>query len=342
MNTRRDGHWSRREFLTEFSLAGGAALLGLQSDVAAADPPPETTRIRLYQKPSICSAPQYLAEEFLRAEGFTDVQYPKIAGTRDIETALASGKIDVGFHFAAPNIIRIEAGDQIVMLAGAHVGCFELFGTSRVRAVRDLKGKTVAVIEMGSSQHIFLSTILAYVGLNPDKDINWVVHPGVETKRLLAEGKIDALLGFPPDPQELREKKIGHVILNSMTDRPWSHYFCCMLTANKDFVAKYPTATKRALRAILKATDICAREPERVARFLVDKGYTTNYKYALLTMKEMTMCYGHWREYDPEDTIRFYALQLHEIGMINSSPNKIIAQGTDWRFIKELKKELKA
>src|SRR5262249_55038392 len=152
------------------------------------------------------------------------------------------------------NIIRIEAGDQIVMLAGAHVGCFELFGTSRVRAVRDLKGKTVAVIEMGSSQHIFLSTILAYVGLNPDKDINWVVHPGVETKRLLAEGKIDALLGFPPDPQELREKKIGHVILNSMTDRPWSHYFCCMLTANKDFVAKYPTATKRALRAILKAT----------------------------------------------------------------------------------------
>jgi NitT/TauT family transport system substrate-binding protein len=91
----------------------------------------------------------------------------------------------------------------------------------------------------------------------------------------------------------------------------------------------------------MKATDMCAPEPERLARFLVDKGYTPNYKYALQTMKEMAAAYGNWREYDPEDTVRFYALQLQEIGMIKSSPQKIIAQGTDWRFIKELKKELK-
>jgi NitT/TauT family transport system substrate-binding protein len=48
-----------------------------------------------------------------------------------------------------------------------------------------------------------------------------------------------------------------------------------------------------------------------------------------------------WREYDPEDTVRFFALRMHEIGMIKSSPQKIIAQGTDWRFLKQLKKELK-
>src|SRR5713226_6194879 len=52
--------------------------------------------------------------------------------------------------------------------------------------------------------------------------------------------------------------------------------------------------------------------------------------------------YSHWREYDPEDTVRFYALRLHEVGMIKSSPQKIIAEGTDWRFFNELKKELKA
>jgi NitT/TauT family transport system substrate-binding protein len=323
------------------AFAGAGTVLGSRSESFAAEPPLEISRIRLYQKPSICSAPQYLAEELLKAEGFTDVQYPKIPGTRDIETALAAGTIDVGFHFAAPNLIRVDAGDPIVMLAGGHVGCFELFGTNGIRAVRQLKGKTVAVIELGSSQHVFLSTILAYVGLNPATDVNWVVHPGTEAKQLLGEGKIDALLGFPPDPQELRERKIGRVILNSMTDRPWSHYFCCMVTANKDFVAKNPVATKRALRAILKACDICAREPERVARFLVEKGYTPNYKYALQTMKEMSMCFGHWREYDPEDTIRFYALQLHDCGMIKSSPQKYIAQATDWRFLRELKKELK-
>jgi len=333
--------WSRREFLSTATIAGTGALLGLRSELVAAEPPPETTRLRLDQVPSICRAPQYVAEDFFRAEGFTDVQYIKKAGPKEIEPALASGELHIGFHFAAPNIVRIEAGDPIVMLAGGHVGCFELFGTERVRAIRDLKGKTVAIIELGSSQHIFLSSMVAYVGLDPRKDINWVVHPRVEAMRLLAEGKIDAFLGFPPDPQELRSKKIGHVVVNSMMDRPWSNYFCCMVVANREFVRRHPVATKRALRAILKGADVCAREPERAARFLVDKGYTKNYGYALQTMKEMEMAYRQWREYDPEDTLRFYALRLHEAGMIKSSPQKIIAQGTDWRFLKELKKELK-
>ena len=51
--------------------------------------------------------------------------------------------------------------------------------------------------------------------------------------------------------------------------------------------------------------------------------------------------YGRWREYAPEDTVRFYALRLHEVGIIKSSPQKILAEGTDWRFFNELKKELK-
>ena len=112
-----------------------------------------------------------------------------------------------------------------------------------------------------------------------------------------------------------------------------------MVTGTREFVRKYPVATKRALRAILKAADLCALEPERVARVLVDKGYIKQYEYALQAMKDVP--YGKWRAYDPEDTIRFYALRLHEAGMIKSSPQKIIAQSTNWRFLNELKKELK-
>jgi NitT/TauT family transport system substrate-binding protein len=179
----------------------------------------------------------------------------------------------------------------------------------------------------------------AYVGLDPRQDINWVTHPRAEAMQLLAEGKIDAYLGFPPDPQELRVKHIGHVIVNSALDRPWSQYFCCVVVGNRDFVQKHPVATKRALRAILKATDVCALQPDHAAHFLVDKGYTQRYDYALQTMQETP--YNHWREYNPEDTVRFYALRLHEVGMIKSSPQKIIAEGTDWRFLNELKKELK-
>jgi NitT/TauT family transport system substrate-binding protein len=112
-----------------------------------------------------------------------------------------------------------------------------------------------------------------------------------------------------------------------------------MVIANREFARKYPVATRRALRAILKAADICGREPERVARFLVDKGYTQRYDYALQALKDIP--YGKWREYDPEDTLRFHALRLHEVGMIKSTPQKIIAEGTDWRFLNELKKEMK-
>src|SRR5262249_1001395 len=112
---------------------------------------------------------------------------------------------------------------------------------------------------------------------------------------------------------------------------------CCIVAAHQDFVRTHPVATKRALRAIMKATHFCAVEPERAARMVADKGY--RYDYSLQTMKEIA--YARWRDYDAEDTVRFYALRLHESGMIKSTPSKIIAQGTDWRFFHELKRELK-
>ena len=130
------------------------------------------------------------------------------------------------------------------------------------------------------------------------------------------------------------------MILNSTVERPWSQYFCGLLAGNTDFIHQHPTATKRAVRAILKATDVCAAEPRKAAQRLVDAGVTPRYDLALQTLNELP--YASWREFDPEDTMRFYALRLHEAGMIKSTPNAIIAEGTDWRFPNELKRELKA
>jgi NitT/TauT family transport system substrate-binding protein len=340
MDRRGRTHWSRREFLGGLALAGSAGLMGLKPEPAAAEPPPETTVIKLVRVPGICIAPQYVAEDLLRAEGFNAVYYVDTQAGVEASRAVASAEADFTLTFAGPVILRIDAGDPITLLAGVHVGCFELFATDRVRSIRDLRGKTVAMQALGSSQHIFLSSMAAYVGVDPRKEINWAPHPSAESIRLLADGKIDAFLAFPPEPQELRAKKIGHVVVNSAVDRPWSQYFCCLIGASREFVRKYPVATKRVVRAILKASDLCALEPERAARSVVERGHATSYEYALQTMRDVT--YGKWRQYDPEDTVRFYALRLHEAGMIKSTPQKIIAQGTDWRFLNELKKELKA
>jgi NitT/TauT family transport system substrate-binding protein len=332
---------NRRRFLTSLSSAAAAGLLDT-SNVLGEEAPLETTQIRLFDWTGLCIAPQFVAEELLKSEGFTDVQYLRNEAGGEASGSLpnpllASGAIDINSQFSAPSIIRVEAGDPVVFLGGLHVGCFELFGTEKIRAVRDLKGRTVAIPALESPHHVFLASMAAYVGLDPSRDIRFVTYPAAQSMQLLADGKIDALLTFPPIPQELRAKKIGHVIVNSSVDRPWSQYFCCMISGNREFVRKHPVAIKRAMRALLKAVDVCVTAPERAARIVADRGYP--YDYSLQAMREIP--YAKWRNYDPEDAVRFYALRLRDAGMIKSSPNKILADGADWRFWNELKRELK-
>ena len=56
---------------------------------------------------------------------------------------------------------------------------------------------------------------------------------------------------------------------------------------------------------------------------MVENGYVERYDYSLETLKDAP--YDQWREYDPEDTVRFYALRLQEVGMLKSTPQKLIA-----------------
>jgi NitT/TauT family transport system substrate-binding protein len=335
----------RRQFLRSVAglglSAAGLALLdgcaGLPSAPSVAQETLETTTIRLMRGTSLCVAPSFLAEDFLKSEGFTKVQYVDIPNNLVVE-AITAGEIDMGLQFSGPIVTYLDAGKPLTVLAGVHVGCFVLFGTQGVNSIGDLKGKTVAITALGGPEHVFLSSMLAYVGLNPRKDINWITRSLQEVKQLFTDRQIDALLAFPPVAQELEAKKIGHIVVSSMIDKPWSQYFCCMVTAHQGFVQQNPVATKRALRAILKATDIAAREPEQTAKFIVDKGYTKNYDYALKAMRDIP--YNHWRDYDPADTLRFFALRLRDAGMAKRSPDEIIAKGANWRFLNELKQEL--
>ena len=285
----------------------------------------------------MCFAPQYAADELLRAEGFTDIRYVEMAHATLMYEAIGRGEVDIGLNLAISHVRAIDAGQPITVIGGVHGGCYELFAGPGIRSLVDLKGKSVGVLALGSSPHAFLSVMAANVGLDPVKDVRWVTSG--DPLELFTQGNIDAFLGFPPEPQELRTRHVGHVIVNTSIDRPWSQYFCCMLAGSQDYVRNYPVATKRVLRAVLKAADLCAVDPARAAKRIVDGGFASRSDYALQTLRDVT--YG-WREYDAEDTIRFYALRLHETGFIKSTPQKIIADGTDWRFLNELKRELKA
>src|SRR5678815_1860337 len=173
----RSESWSRRKVLGQLTVAGTAGLLGVRPEhAAAADAPPETKRLRIGQSPTgTCWAPQYLAAEMLRAEGFSDLRYvPADAG--QVYKAIAAGEIDLSMAFIAPFVVQADSGQQVVMLAGIHPGCIELFCSERIRAIRDLKGRTVSTNGLGSPNHAFLSSILTYVGLDPRRDVKWVVQ----------------------------------------------------------------------------------------------------------------------------------------------------------------------
>jgi NitT/TauT family transport system substrate-binding protein len=331
---------TRRGFLTAMSAAGAAGLVRAPR-VLAAEGALETTTVR-FPKPSgsICVAPQDLAEELLRAEGFTDIRRVPLPAGKNTPDMIERGVLDFGMNYASVQVAGIDRGVAMKTLAGVHVGCFEVFVNEDVRSVIELRGRSVGVRALGSPEHLFLSVIAAQVGIDPGKEIRWITSGPVKPKQLFIDGKIDAFLGFPPEPQELRARKIGRVVLDSSVDHPWSQYFCCMLAASSDYVRNFPVATKRVLRAVLKAADLCATDPARAARQLVDGGFTPRYDYAREALGEIP--YDKWREYDAEDTMRFYALRLRELGFIKSDPQKIIADGTDWRFLDELKRELKA
>ena len=328
----------RRRFLSGAAAAGA---VGVVPHAFAAEPPPETRRIRFPRIPvNMCWAPAYVSEALLRAEGFEDIRFVDYPEASKAYPALAAGQIDVLTGFVAPTVFQIDAGNPLVVLAGTHPGCLEMFAAPYVRTVRDLKGKKVGVGALRDPGHLFMAAFLGHVGIDPRRDIQWVEGRPVERAEQLASGAIDAFMASPPVSLVMRARKVGHVVVNTTTDRPWSQYFCCMVTANRDFVRKHPSAAKRATRAILKSSELCASDPEGTARNLVQSGIAKDQALTVQALREIP--YGTWRNFDAEDSVRYYALRLREAGLIKADPKKIVADGTDWRFLNELRKELKA
>jgi NitT/TauT family transport system substrate-binding protein len=326
----------RRGFLTAVSAAGALGLFGAPR-LLAAEGALETTSVRLLKGSLICSAaPQFAAEGLLRAEGFKEIVYVDVTRT-EVPQAFSDDRVDFTVTFAVNHIQAIDRGAPITILAGVHAGCYELFAREGLGSITELKGKQVG-LDAGSPA--LLKLMAAQVGLDPERDFQWVIDPELKPLDLFAEGKIDAFLGFPPEPQELRARHAGHVILDTTVARPWSQYFCCMLGGSREYVQKHPIATRRVIRAVLKATDLCAQEPVRVAQNISNRGLAGRYDYDRQALSELP--YYRWREYNAEDTIRFYSLRLHEAGLIKATPDQIMAKNTDWRFFDELKRELKA
>jgi NitT/TauT family transport system substrate-binding protein len=353
----RDDHISRRELL-RWTLGAGAALAGGGIVAACSQPtgsgaspggplpPPETTTVR-FVSPAPCDPPSALAKEFLVEEGFKDIQYVRAANTTTewLTSNLADFSTGYGNLIAA----NVDAGLPILTLAGMHPGCFEIFATPGIATIRDLRGKTVAVNATNASDQFygFFSILLAYVGVDPRAEVNFiVVGPDLNALRdAFVDGRSQAFIAPAAFGPLLRRnpKNPGKVILDTTMDKPWSQYYCCQLVANRDWARKYPAATKRVTRAILRATDAVAKDKPRAAHEYVARGFyaTPSPTDEDITNEVIRDLSYDWREIDPEETLRFFALRLADAKLIKSTPQQVIAQGSDFAFMRAQRTELK-
>jgi NitT/TauT family transport system substrate-binding protein len=213
--------------------------------------------------------PQLVAEPLLREEGFTDIQYIKSEISRGEEDILA-GKVDFAADFTANSLMKFDPGSPIDFISGLHIGCYSLIGSDRIKSILDLKGKKVWARTIMTLPHVFFRALIAYVGLDPDNDVQYVEVPKDEAIEMFKRGEIDAFMSFPPGPQRLRAAGVGHALVDTNVDRPWSQYYCCMITGRRDFIRNNPIATRKVIRSILRANDLVSQDPEMAAQLLVD------------------------------------------------------------------------
>jgi NitT/TauT family transport system substrate-binding protein len=307
--------------------------------------PPETTTIRL--DPHLgCESWAWVIEDLLRDEGFKDVQITEALRVLD-------GGADIGPTFGNDVATKIDAGLPFVAIGATHTGCLQVWAQPGINSFRDFRGKRIdvnstnAVEDMGYGMWV---SYLAEVGIAPSEVRFQVLppRPPVAThhepldQRLqnFLDGKTDAFIAFVEQGPELKRnpKNPGHLLFDMAVDKPWSQYYCCQVIATRAYATAYPWATKHAMRAILRGIDIVTKDRKAAVDIAVKKGFATDAKLMLEAITPLN--YG-WRDFDPADSLRYFALKLADAKLIKKTPSQIIADGTDYAFFRQMQKELK-
>lgn len=299
---------------------------------------PETTTIRLTAGP--CDAPIMAAERFLREEGFTDVQITDAASI----PAITGGKADLGQAFVTPLVAAIEAGKPIVGLAGLHPGCAEVWAPRAIASLKDLRGRTVIVRAKTADDlaYTFLAIALKESGVDP-KDVNFVAQANADPTKEYLEGRSDAVFVTTTAAVALRANSAnrGHVILEQTMAKPWSEPDCCILSANAEWTRANPVATKRAVRAVLRAADSLGADRGDAVKVATDKGLFGGAKNFESVRGAANMVPLDWRALDPARSVRFHAQLMADVGLSKMKADDAATKGTDLRVLRELQAELK-
>jgi NitT/TauT family transport system substrate-binding protein len=288
-----------------------------KSQESAAAPANGLTKIRVGYIGLTCEAPIYMAVEkgFFKDEGL-DVTLVKCdwANYKDV---MALGGFDVTHHLVMYFLKPIEQGLDVKFTGGIHRGCLRVQGpvNGSIHSIEDLRGKRIGIPGMGTPPFMFANRVLTAHGIDPAKEITWLVYPAGELGLALEKGDVDAIADSEPIGTMLVAEGKVQTIADQAKDAPYKDEYCCEVVVNGKFLAANPKAAAAATRALLKAAKWVQTNPAAAARLSVEKKY-------LASNPELNMVAISHLSYIPsvsgaEASVKSAATEMKKAGMLS-------------------------
>ena len=270
---------------------------------------------------ALCHAPLQVAMEkgYLDEEG---IKWERVDfGGSDIQAALGSGTIDCGFGLVGKFIQPIENGLNMVITSGMHTGCTKLLvrADSGINSIADLKGKTIGVSSLASSEAITAKRALNAAGVNISADsgeVTFAVYSTTDQPVALMNNAVDAI--STPDPVATNaEKEYGlKVLLDTASTEPYADEYCCVSFVSAELAENHPDIAAAFTRAVLKASAYVAENPEETAKLQIEGEYVSGDPTAnaeiLKSYKYIPSVQGGY------DALVNVANDLHDIGILKA------------------------
>src|SRR5689334_3338993 len=274
-----------------------------------------SNKIRVGYVGITCEAPIYSAVEngFFKEEGL-DVELVK-CDWKNYKDVLALGGYDVTHHLIMYFLKPIEQGLDVKFTGGIHRGCLRVQASTKgnIRSVKDLRGKRIGVPGMGTPPFIFANRVLGANGIDPSKEITWLVFPAGELGLALDKGEVDAVADSEPIGSMLVAQGKVRNVADQAVDFPYADEYCCAVLVNGKFLARNPKGSAAATRALLKAAKWVETNPAAAAKLSVDG------KYLASTVDQNTFAISHLH-YLPsvsgaQNAVRLAAVEMKAAGM---------------------------
>ena len=191
------------------------------------------------------------------------------AGPAEVE-AMFAGDIDIGYIGPIPAITaNVRSDGDIQILSGAAMAGAQLMraADADIETVADLDGKTVAVPQIGNTQHLCLLKLLSDNGLAPAEAGGTVTVTAVENadvQNMMDQGNIDAALVPEPWGAMLTESG-AKIVLDYDEVYAGGDYPVAVVVVRKDFLEENPESVSVFLKKHEEATKAVQTDTDAAA-----------------------------------------------------------------------------